>query len=598
MASEVVTLLQKCPLFSSLPVDAVHQLDVLCETFGLRGGERLLRAGEPSTHLYIVAVGRLRAIQTDGTVLGDIGRFEPIGEMGILTGEPHRNDVEAIRDSLLLRIDRVALLDFVTQYPAALLAMTQVLLHRLRGAAQPSAASRKPGHQTLAVIGAEASIDIGRWVAALETSFKAIGKPLDVIDTAVVDTALGAGSARIPFAAGVHNYRLTEWLAAREQGERSILYCAGDGQSPWTERCLRQSDRILVFADSTRPTMDSDLLRLLRGLQLRVPIHLVLLRSTGAAAGDSRGWRSLSGASAHHYVAPGSSRDFAALARQLGGAALGLVLGGGGARGFAHIGLIRALESMQLPIDLTGGTSMGALFAGLAACGADSREMRRVAFESFVQHNHLNDYVLPRVALIRGRKFLGQLRSVFGNARIEDLRLPYFCISTNLTRGIAVVHDSGELATWVGTSMAVPGVVPPVVWNGELLVDGAIVNSLPTDVMQALGRGPILASDVSTEGSLNVAGISGPDPEALLNRAAQPPRPGLIDILFRSATLTSESGVKARAARADLYLRMPVSGVGLFDWKRLDEIVERGYRHAMESLENAGSLLDTLRSQT
>jgi predicted acylesterase/phospholipase RssA len=199
--------------------------------------------------------------------------------------------------------------------------------------------------------------------------------------------------------------------------------------------------------------------------------------------------------------------------------------------------------------------------------------------------------VLPRVSLIRGRRFLGQLRAVFGEQRIEALPLPFFCISTNLTRGIAMIHEAGDLATWVGTSMAVPGVVPPIVWNGELLVDGAVVNSLPTDVMQRLDRGPILASDVSTEGMLQLPGVIGPDPEALLRKSEQTHRPGLVDILFRSATLTSESGVRARAARADLYLRMPVTGIALFDWRRLDEIIERGYRHAMEALEQSAHLL-------
>jgi len=147
------------------------------------------------------------------------------------------------------------------------------------------------------------------------------------------------------------------------------------------------------------------------------------------------------------------------------------------------------------------------------------------------------------------------------------------------------VHDTGLLASWVGTSMAIPGVAPPVAYRGDLLVDGAVTNSLPTDVMHALGRGPIIASDVSTEGGLKAPGIDGPDPEALLRRDGNRAQISLIDILFGGMALTSESGVRLRASRADLYLRMPVSGVALFAWKRLDEIVERGYEHAMQRLQ-------------
>jgi NTE family protein len=188
------------------------------------------------------------------------------------------------------------------------------------------------------------------------------------------------------------------------------------------------------------------------------------------------------------------------------------------------------------------------------------------------------------VSLIRGRKFLRRLTDIFGDRRIEELPTPYYCVSTNLTRGSAAVHDRGPLDVWLGTSMCIPGVAPPVAYKGELLVDGAVVNSLPTDIMQALERGPIIASDVSTEGGIGAPGIEGPDPEGLLNWAHADKRPSLLSILFRTATLTSESGVAARAARADLYLRMPVTGIGLFDWKRIDELADRGYQYAMERL--------------
>jgi len=162
--------------------------------------------------------------------------------------------------------------------------------------------------------------------------------------------------------------------------------------------------------------------------------------------------------------------------------------------------------------------------------------------------------------------------------------MPYFCVSTNLTQASTMVHDGGPLCTWVGTSMAIPGVAPPMVYHGDLLVDGAVTNSLPTDVMQELGRGPIIASDVSTEGGLRAPGIEGPDPEALLRRDGNSAQVSLIDILFGGMALTSESGVKLRASRADLYLRMPVAGIALFAWKRLDEIAQRGYEHAMQQL--------------
>jgi NTE family protein len=320
-------------------------------------------------------------------------------------------------------------------------------------------------------------------------------------------------------------------------------------------------------------------------------VELVILRPPGTGGGDVTAWKALTGARAHYFVRPGNTADFAALVRQLTGHAIGLVLGGGGARGFAHLGLLRALEERGMTIDLAGGSSMGALISSLVAMGYTSHEIAPVLRETFVTHNYLNDYMFPRIALIKGRKFVRRLREIFGEQLIEHLRMPWFCVSTNLTRGTAMVHDAGPLEVWIAASMAVPGIAPPVVYRGELLADGAVANSLPTDIMQNLERGPIIASSVSTEGDIRAPGIEGPDPEGLLNWPGPGDPPGLRDILFRTATMTSESGNRARAANADLYLRMPVVGVGLFAWKRMDEIIERGYVHAKEKLAESAEML-------
>jgi predicted acylesterase/phospholipase RssA/CRP-like cAMP-binding protein len=577
-------ILAQSTLFANLSPAALQRLAALCEPVELSGGETLFRIGGPADHLYIVVQGRLRAQLADGSIAGDITRLDPIGEIGLLSGENHGAEVYALRDSLLLRMQRPALLELLQIYPSALLEMVRVVVQRLRRNQRQAAHEVARGAQSLALIPATPGFDLPALARRLQQALLDSGSRVELIDEASVDAALGPHAAQTPLGASTEHHRLMAWLNQRESASRSLLYLSDGLDTPWTERCLRQADRILIVIDSGAPTQRSAQIDRLRQMDLRAPIDLLVLRPDLAPAGDISAWRSLTGAGAHSFLRPDCADDYASLARQLSGRALSLVLGGGGARGFAHIGLIRALEELKLPLDLTGGTSMGAFFAALAACGCDSREMLRIARDTFVTHNYLNDFVLPRVSLIRGRKFLKRLREIFGERRIEDLRKPYFAVSTNLSRASTVVLDSGPLAVWVGTSMSIPGVAPPVVWQGDLLVDGAVTNSLPTDVMQRLGRGPIIASDVSTEGGLLAAGVEGPDPEALLNRRLPTPI-SLIDILFRSASLTSESGVRMRAANADLYLRMPVSGVALFDWKRLDEIVERAYQHALPQLE-------------
>ena len=580
---DVRSLLAQTQLFVALSGSALDQLAARTVVRELSSGETLLEIGSPADSLYIVAVGRLRVVLGDGTVVNDIGRLEPSGEISFLSGEPRTATVYAVRDSKVLEIDREALYEVFVRHPSALLEMSRTVIRRLRQnqRAAKLAASRRS--RCYALLPASAAVDIQALARGLGEALSVCGD-VQVLDAATVDAALGPGTAATPIGDGDREDRLIHWLQEREMAHRHLVYVADAAGGHWSRRCMRQADRVLVLADSRHPPLMSASIEDLRGSGLRTEIELLLVRPDQAPAGAVLEWRALVGATAHYFLRPGVARDVDRLARSLTGRALGVVLGGGGARGFAHIGLMRAIEELGLPVDVVGGASMGAFVSALVASGYRSEDMLRIARRTFVDRNLLNDYLFPSVSLIRGRKFLSGLREVFGEAQIEDLRTPFYCVSTNLTRGRVQVHDRGPLDVWLGTSMCIPGVAPPVAYKGELLVDGAVINSLPTDIMQALERGPIIASDVSTEGGIGAPGIEGPDPEGLLRWTHADKRPSLFSILFRTATLTSESGVAARAEKADLYLRMPVNGVGVFDWKKIDEVVDRGYRHAMEQL--------------
>jgi NTE family protein len=572
--------LQACPLFAGVSEAALDWLAARATMLPIGGGETLFAAGAIPTDLHIVAAGRLRALRPDGSTMGDVVRLEPVGEIGLLTGEPRHASVYALRDSLLLKISGPDWLQFAQDHPSALLETTRVIIRRMRQTTRQSQLGGARASQTFAILpahsGALATEMAHALVAALSTF-----APTQLIDARTVDAVLGAGAATAADGED-SDRRLLSWLSEREHQRAYLVYLADEGNTAWTRRCLRQADRVLVAADVDTPPIGSPTLDLLRQSPPRVAVELLLRRPDGSAGGEVLAWRTRAQARAHYFLRPGDVRDYTSLARQLCGRGIGLVLGGGGARGFAHIGLIRALEELEIPVDIVGGTSMGAFFAALRACGTRSVDMQELARQTFVANNYMNDFVLPRVALIRGRKFLQRLHVLFGDRRIEDLRMPFFCMSTNLTRATSVTHDHGPLYMWVGTSMSVPGVAPPMVWHGELLADGAVLNALPTDIMQSLGRGPIIASDVNPGGGPRLEGVEGPDPEALLRRE----RGGitLIDLLFRSATLSNEHNHLLHSERAEVYMRMPVAGVAVFDWKRLDDVVERGYRHALETL--------------
>lgn len=582
---DIRTVLAESTLFSCLSpqaLDALVKQVTVCE---ISGGQTLFAAGEPGVSLYTVASGRMRAILPDGTHAGDIGRGDPIGEIGLLTGEPRGATVYAVRDSELLMISRENLSRLIQQFPDALLQATRIIIRRLQQNRHEKKLESVRRNRVFAVMPASPDVDARSVARRLHQSLLSHGEAV-LLDAATVDAMLGRGIAQTIFSGGDQdNTRLMAFLNEQEAINTSLIYIAGPQADAWARRCMRQADVLLVVANADTKELHSPMLEELKACGTRAHIDLLVLRQEGRSCENVLAWREQINARTHYYLRPEHEADMASLARQITGRGIGLVLGGGGARGFAHIGLLRALHELGIPVDIAGGSSMGAFFAALAACNYDHHEMRQIARETFVSNNYLNDYLFPTIAMIRGRKFVRRLRDIFGDRAIEQLPVPFFCVSTNLTRGVAMVHDRGPLHLWLATSMAVPGVAPPIAYQGELLADGAVVNSLPTDVMQNLERGPIIASDVSTEGGISAPGVEGPDPEGLFKWSSIGKRPSLLSIIFRTATLTSESGVAARAARADVYIRMPVTGIGLFDWKKLDEVSERAYRHALEKLE-------------
>jgi NTE family protein len=198
---------------------------------------------------------------------------------------------------------------------------------------------------------------------------------------------------------------------------------------------------------------------------------------------------------AHYHVAMDAPGDFARLARYLAGAAIGLVLGGGGARGFAHLGVLRALAESGVPVDWVGGTSIGGIIAALVAQGVPPDEALARCRRHF---QALRDPTLPLVALLAGRRIRGRLEDAFGAVAIEDLPLPYFCISTNLTRAAQGLHERGPLARAIRASISLPGILPPMRIDADLHVDGGLVNNLPIDVVRAMGVDIVIAVNIGT----------------------------------------------------------------------------------------------------
>jgi len=249
---------------------------------------------------------------------------------------------------------------------------------------------------------------------------------------------------------------------------------------------------------------------------------------------------------------------------------------------------MRALQAAKLPVDAIGATSIGAIIGAGWAAGWSHGEMIERMRRAFVQQNPLGDYTLPFVSLVAGRRVGRLLRGEFGEQCIEDLPLPFFCVSTNLSSGQVAVHRRGKLWLWLRASVAIPGVLPPVCTQKQIHVDGATINNLPVDVMRESLDGVILAVDAGADRMFEATVEMSEVPPAwrILSWLRHPrPRINILQILLRSGMINSTTATIAHRQLADLVLRPPLERIDLLDWKAFDRVVELGYRHASESLE-------------
>jgi NTE family protein len=323
--------------------------------------------------------------------------------------------------------------------------------------------------------------------------------------------------------------------------------------------------------------------------------ELLLIHRGNFANGAAGAWRAiLPKTPIHHLRGP---QDCPRLARLLTGRAVGLVMSGGGARGFAHLGVVKALREHGVPIDLVGGTSMGGILAAGVAAGWSDTELVERFRRSFVDTNPLSDFTLPLVSLVSGRKVGLLLRRELGDIDIEDLPLPFFCVSSNLTTGRIAVHQEGLLWRWLRASVAIPGVLPPVFHGGEVYVDGGAMNNLPVDVMRAKGRGPVIGVDVGMDRAFTTD-LEATESPSIWNlfrgKHGGRRRPNILQILWRSGMVNSTSATQLRRSQSDLLLTPALESLDLLDWKSMDRAIEIGYRNTCERL--ADGELERLRA--
>ena len=455
-----------------------------------------------------------------------------------------------------------------------MLHITRLIVQRLEGSQRLQGRSLRASLKTFTVIPHSPGVDAQPFVNQLRTCLQAFGRStLITIDTDIEHSGLR--------------------LQQLESDFEFVIYLAANDDSVWTRLCLRQSDALLLLASAdAQPgpwaALEFDTNTLL-GEQRA---DLVLLNRQGIRAGAAAGWLKYTPQAFHHQVS--TIQDVGRVARLTTGRGIGLTLSGGGARGFAHIGVMRALQEAGIPVDMVGGTSVGAIIAGGIAAGWDYQEMVFHIRRSFVETNPLNDYTFPLISLVAGRKVGRRMQREFSDVHIEDLRLPYFCVTANLTSGLNEIHRSGRLWWWLRAAVAIPGILPPVFDEGQVYVDGATINNLPVDIMRQFGRGPVIGVDVGTQRVFTAGNDEGEGPpfwKFIKTLTGQEEHINIFQLLLRAGMVNSATNTATVRDASDVLLQPPLGRVELLNWQAFDEAVESGYRHTLENLESIRALV-------
>lgn len=550
-------------------------------------GESVYCIGDAAAEAHLVVAGRFVERDAAGKVLRVAGRGALLGEAAVVGESVRRTEAVAAGEGHLATV------------PATVAATSPTFLVRLAAdvlARHEQGGSAVEGTLGAALLFAPASADAtcDRLVSEVAERMAGWGPSL-VLSSAEVDRRFArVGAAQT--SDDNHATSLELWLDEAVRSHRYVLLVADPTLTPWTRRCLHLADRLVLVAAADGPSQPGALESSLRSHAPDLPSDLVLVhpdsvtRPTGTTA-----WLQARDVSCHHHVRLGVKSDLDRLSRRLAGRAVGLALSGGGARGFVHVGLLKALEERGIAVDVVYGASMGAVIGGGYALTRSAPEIERICAR-FADRKQLMDSTLPLVALTRSRRINEILKSAFGtDTLIEDMWIPFLCVSASLTNAELRLHDRGPLWRAIRASAAIPGVFTPLLTEdgSEVLVDGGVMNNMPVELLREhLGSGVIIASNAyggKSEGKPMRFGddVSG---WAVLRSKLLPvgrrlKAPSLLGTLMRATSLASKSLMDEAGRYADLVVTYPANGVTSLEFDRYAEMITAGHTHGGAALD-------------
>jgi NTE family protein len=522
-------------------------------------GAVLFRQGESGTCAYLLLAGILGLHTGEG---GEASAFfrkvvggELVGEYGPLCGEPRSATALALTAVDALELDRDQLQQLLKETPA----VEQRLISALAEAASIGRIPGRMGLETVVIHDASPDSPLTAAVRArLPEELRRLGRDWSGLENLAIHPS------------GGDEEHLHRWLVEASRARRPQVLFNRDPRAV-SRRNLLLIDRLLVLSDGSASSLSLPVALNREALLVRLWPEQQGRPVTGEGSAPTPFAQVLN-------IRPQQPRHLARLARAVLRRQTVLVLGGGGARGFAHIGALAALEHLGLnDVDMVMGVSIGSLVASLVAFETPAAEILE-QLERVIIKSRPYSLTVPRESLFSLRNSRRELQRFFGQAQIQDGWLPLRCFSTNLSSKRLHSWTRGDIPTAVIASMSVPGIFPPVAdGQGNLHVDGGILNNLPVAEARRESEGRVLAISLDTDPQST--------PAAGAADAAARERPTLGRTIIDAMMCGSHAGTRAQEHLADLVVRPSIERFPFLDWKRYREIHTVGYEDTLRQLQ-------------
>lgn len=584
------------------------------------GGSTLVRQGDGAQEAWLLRAGRLEAIHCTTSGERHVTWYGPgafIAELSLLTGGKRANAVRAVRDSTVARLDAATLETLFARSAEFTRQVTRALAPRPAGRTHATARRAR----TLSFVPFDGAVGARACVSAVAEVLAESGLDTVIIDAERLNATLGPNASNIR-RGEVGDADIIGWLDQLERQHDVVILLGNAVPDSFTRRAVRQCDHLVFIANASSETalrpLEHELVEArtaahtqgaehtLRFLGTR---HLVLLQPSGLqeAIGTGR-WLAVRPEYTYHHVRDDNASDVARLARRLTGRAVALALSGASSRVPAHAGVVRAIQELELPIDVLSGSSSGSAVASMIACGFDAEQILAGAIHLITNGPpRVRQFQPPITALTSGATPDRTLQSLFGDRQLEDQFVPTIITAVDIRRHRAVHLTRGPIWKLVRASGSLPLIWPPVWHEDDLLVDGAIITFLPVEVFgDQADEGLIIASNLD-----ETAGVGAPAFEGArqygtvlnswhelfrrLRGSNEAPPPGLVDILYHTMAIPSFQQLEGLAALAErenvCLLTPPIGSFGVFEvnaevGKRLEHVA---WEHARGELKRVAA---------